>query len=274
MKRTLFLFSLLFLIRAQDLYTQDMDVTVYLKTSQNEIKIFANNRKPYPISLELTLTLVAAETKQGLPEFFLIPAMKDSTLLTELVLPNQNGSSFKFNYKFWMGDFSATHENKHVYSFPFEESEGFYLDQGYDGKISHQRKFALDFSMDIGTPIHAARSGIVIKVKEDSDFGCPKLDCVDLANLIIVLHDDNTFAEYAHLKYNGAVVSVGDSVAAGDLIGYSGNTGYSTGPHLHFTVSRASEKGYKTVPTLFRLNKSKIGYLIEGRKYFNVKKRD
>jgi murein DD-endopeptidase MepM/ murein hydrolase activator NlpD len=274
MKRILFLFSLLFLINSQDLYTQDMDVTVYLKTSQNEIKIFANNRKPYPISLELTLTLVAVETKKGLPEFFLIPAMTDSTLLTELVLPNQIGSSFKFNYKFWIGDFSATHEDKHIYSFPFEESEGYFLDQGYDGKLSHQRIFALDFSMEIGTPIYAARGGIVIKVKEDSDFGCPKLDCVDLANLITIFHDDNTFAEYVHLKYNGAVVSAGDSVETGDLIGYSGNTGYSTGPHLHFTVNRATEKGYKAVPTLFRLNKSKIGYLIEGRKYFHVKKRD
>ncbi len=258
----------------QGLYAQDKNVSVYLKTTQSVIKIFANNQNPYPVSLELELILTAIETKEGLPEFFLIPAMTDSVLLTELVVPKQAGSSFKFNYKFWTGDFGAIHENKYVYTLPFEEGEGFMLHQGYDGTISHQGKFALDFSMNIGTPVHAARNGKVIKVKEDSDFGCPKLDCVDLANMITILHDDNTFAEYVHLKYNGAVVSVGDSVAAGVLIGYSGNTGYSTGPHLHFVVNRASRYGYKTVPTLFRLNKSKIAYLIEGRKYFNVKQRD
>jgi murein DD-endopeptidase MepM/ murein hydrolase activator NlpD len=56
------------------------------------------------------------------------------------------------------------------------------------------------------------------------------------ANFVRVLHDDGSMGMYAHLEYYGVGVKVGQRVAAGDLLGLSGNTGYSTGPHLHFAV--------------------------------------
>ena len=58
------------------------------------------------------------------------------------------------------------------------------------------------------------------------------------ANYVIIEHSDGTMGNYYHLKQGGAVAVIGQKVAKGDLIGYSGNTGYSSGPHLHFSVSK------------------------------------
>jgi murein DD-endopeptidase MepM/ murein hydrolase activator NlpD len=54
--------------------------------------------------------------------------------------------------------------------------------------------------------------------------------------MISVLQVDGTYAEYLHLRHGGTVVKPGDRVVAGQLIGYSGNTGWSSTPHIHFHV--------------------------------------
>ena len=63
---------------------------------------------------------------------------------------------------------------------------------------------------------------------------------IDKANTVAIVHDDGTVAEYAHLSPGAELVKLGQRVNAGELLGYSGNTGYSSGPHLHFIVSRPS----------------------------------
>lgn len=56
------------------------------------------------------------------------------------------------------------------------------------------------------------------------------------ANFVCVQHSDGTYARYFHLSRNGVRVKKGDRVAAGDILGLSGNTGFSSAPHLHFDV--------------------------------------
>jgi murein DD-endopeptidase MepM/ murein hydrolase activator NlpD len=56
------------------------------------------------------------------------------------------------------------------------------------------------------------------------------------SNFIRILHGDGTMALYAHLKPEGVLVRAGQSVSVGQEIGLSGNTGFSTAPHLHFVV--------------------------------------
>lgn len=61
-----------------------------------------------------------------------------------------------------------------------------------------------------------------------------------MGNLVRVRHTDGTAATYAHLGFFGVAVEEGEIVAAGKLLGYSGATGYASGPHLHFAVTRAA----------------------------------
>ncbi|UOB19477.1 M23 family metallopeptidase [Abyssalbus ytuae] len=100
--------------------------------------------------------------------------------------------------------------------------------------------------MNEGTGVYAIREGLVVDVKEDSNVGCPSDECLKMANYITVLHDDHSFAEYAHLKKNGALVKAGDKIKRGDLIGYSGKTGWATGAHLHVEVYTRNRGDRKT----------------------------
>ena len=124
-----------------------------------------------------------------------------------------------------------------IYELPYKEGLKYKVVQGYGGRFSHKNKAALDFAMPIGTPVYAAREGIVFSFKDNSDKGGPFSKYGKKANYIIIQHDDGSFGCYWHLKKNGVVVKTG-SVSKGQLIGYSGNTGFVLRPHLHFAVKR------------------------------------
>lgn len=88
----------------------------------------------------------------------------------------------------------------------------------------------VDFGAPVGTPIYAAAAGEVIVSKSSGYNGGYGL-------YVVVKHANGTQTLYAHNSRN--VVAVGDTVSAGQVIGYIGNTGRSTGPHLHFEVRGA-----------------------------------
>jgi murein DD-endopeptidase MepM/ murein hydrolase activator NlpD len=84
----------------------------------------------------------------------------------------------------------------------------------------------------------------------------------------VIYHEDGTFAEYVHLKKDGAQVSVGDMVSAGDFIAYSGNTGWSSGPHLHFMVFQFTKEGTrKSFKTLFS-TEAKNGVFLKEKMFY------
>jgi murein DD-endopeptidase MepM/ murein hydrolase activator NlpD len=116
--------------------------------------------------------------------------------------------------------------------------------QGPNGRYSHRGRlgWAFDFAMPEGTPILAARGGIVAEVLDGFTEGAPNKGLRDKANRVHVLHADGTFGEYAHLR-KGVAVAVGDAVRTGQRLGASGNTGYTTRPHLHFHVWRRAADG-------------------------------
>lgn len=134
--------------------------------------------------------------------------------------------------------------------------DGFYLplrcgmsariSQGNNSGFSHSgySAYAFDFSIPLDTPLHAMRRGRVIKVYDRTRPGDPCYsgggrDCITKANLVWIRHADGTVTSYAHL--NRATVAVGDRVERGDVIGRSGSSGYSTGPHAH--VARQEDCG-------------------------------
>ena len=126
------------------------------------------------------------------------------------------------------------------YVLPWEIGKTFTVGQGNCTDGSHslgQIQFAYDINMPIKTKIVAMRSGIVVKVIESFvDLESGTVGLVDEANIINVKHDDGSEAQYVHLTLNGALKNEGDSVDQGEIIALSGNTGKTTGPHLHFQV--------------------------------------
>lgn len=127
-----------------------------------------------------------------------------------------------------------------LYRLPFEPGRRCIVGQGSFGVFglgSHTCQYAIDFVMEIDTRILAARGGRVVAVREDCEnVNCPFAPETCCGNQITIEHDDGTRAYYVHLVQFGACVEVGAEVQQGDVIGRSGNTGYSIGPHLHFGV--------------------------------------
>ena len=88
-----------------------------------------------------------------------------------------------------------------------------------------------------------------------------------MGNHIGIRHSDGTTAYYWHLKHNEAFVNIGDTIVKGQVIGLSGNTGFSFFPHLHFEVRYRNESGRLTrLTTLFNTSKG-IKYLHAGKFY-------
>lgn len=122
---------------------------------------------------------------------------------------------------------------------PFANGSQYELGQGFGGTFSHSETcdfHALDFIMDEGTDIHAVAPGRVVKTKQDSNSGGGTVAFADLANFVVVDHGEGYYASYYHLCQNCVDVSVGDVVTQGQVIGQSGNTGFSSEPHLHFSL--------------------------------------
>ena len=165
-------------------------------------------------------------------------------------------------------------DTSYVYLLPFENDKAHLLMQGYFGKFSHKERAALDFKMNQGTRILAARDGVVIRVKEDGDMGGLKKAYRQFGNNIIIQHIDGSRSGYWHLQKDGALVIVGDTVRKGQVIGLSGNTGYTSGPHLHFIVWRSlNNRQWQQVATRFETSKG-IKYLRAWKWYRSTKKQN
>ena len=158
-------------------------------------------------------------------------------------------------------------DSSFVYALPYEEGEKHRLVQGYFGPFSHKERAALDFKMKRGTKITAARSGVVMRLKEDGNRGGWSRKYRSEGNYIIIQHADGSRSGYWHLQQNGALVSVGDSVKQGQVIALSGKTGYAAMPHLHFLVwGYDDNRQWQQVPTRFQTSKG-IKYLKPLKRY-------
>ena len=180
---------------------------------------------------------------------------------------------YRFNINLQPGKLLAEHDKTAVYRLPYRIGTSHRVVQAYGGRFTHQGNiyFSIDFAMKPGTPIHAARAGVVAGTKSDSQKSGNTKDFLDFANYVSIAHADGTYAEYAHLKYQGVEVEMGEHVKQGQLIGYSGNTGYSKGPHLHFAVLQVtSAEDSTTIPVTFLTDQGVVGRLRTHHDYLAV----
>ncbi len=256
MKRSVLLF--LIILITNTLFSQgESAVKVYYENTESDLTVYADNSGFVSKSVRIEMEYKGFRNIGTSQDVFFIPPNTKKLKLIELELTGQGKVSFGYEYTIYFGDVNAKHDDTFPYMLPFSDEIDFKLTQGYNGKFSHQSKKALDFTMPIGTKIVAARSGVIIDSKEDSNTGCEAPRCLDAANYITVLHNDGSFAQYYHLKQNGVVVALSDIVEQGQLIGYSGNTGFTSGAHLHFEVNISTLEGIKTVPTQFNIEGKK-----------------
>ena len=139
------------------------------------------------------------------------------------------------------------------YVLPYPVGTSYRISQANCTNYSHSGllRYAFDFEMPIGTSVAAARPGVVVYVIEGFSDGD---DEWYHSNLVRIGHGDGSYALYAHLTRNGALVEIGQSVVAGEIIALSGNTGYTLDlPHLHFQVAPCSfYENCGTLPVTFR----------------------
>lgn len=191
-----------------------------------------------------------------------------------IMMLNRPGERLDGHYRYFLewtvGDKDAVHDDDYVYALPYASGRSYRVLQGYGSRFSHTglEAFAVDFDMPEGTPVHAARPGVVARLEESHSKGCWEDGCGRYANFIVVLHDDGTTGEYYHLQQDGALVEVGERVERGQKIGLSGNTGHTTMPHLHFAVYRATEWGNtQSIPVRFRSADGLVARPRHGARY-------
>lgn len=219
-----------------------------LETNNGRYLAFADNNLAGPIEVLLQSRGGGFDSDPPLPARATVPA-RGSTLVA--VLDGSRGGELLMDSL--PGDPSARPRD-YEYLLPLQQ-RGFRIDQGFGGGFSHndsQNRYAVDFAADIGTPVLAAREGVVMQVENDfAKAGLNRERYGGRANFIRILHDDGTMALYAHLREEGALVRVGQRVRAGQQIGLSGNTGFTTGPHLHFVIQ--VNRGMKLESLPFRM---------------------
>ncbi|MBV9120978.1 MAG: LysM peptidoglycan-binding domain-containing protein [Chloroflexi bacterium] len=151
---------------------------------------------------------------------------------------------------------AAVTRGPRIYKLPFPGGASFDVCQGNNhagGTHVGAAAYAWDFCMDVGTPVTASRGGTVRMVRQESNMGGWGAKFANDANFIVIDHGDGTSTLYMHLMLHGARVKVGDQVQTGQLIGYSGNTGWTSAPHLHFMVMKTEQDNYyaQSLPVLF-----------------------
>lgn len=243
---------ILMLMMGWGLNTSDLPVSVYeVKLPDGSIEIRSQNKEFRPYTLEINWSVRNVATPPA--KFFVVPALAKDYALT-VIKPTAKAYSYSYHFTCIPGDIVGTkHNDSYTYAIPFKPGFKSKVSQGYNGSYSHNGIKAIDFVAPQGTPVCAAREGIVVEVVQHNKSGCASSKCMRLANFVKILHDDGSEALYSHLQYRGSLVSPGEKVTRGQVIAKSGNTGWTTNPHLHFEVLIPDYKGGKSIPTKFKM---------------------
>lgn len=232
------------------------EVRLFQRAAGADVELVAQNTFYAPIQLAFrikSMSNVSADTPRD--GFRMLPPRSETAVL--VIAKERPGAelSIEYDFQFLPGQPGAEHNPSQPYRLPYALASAVRVSQAYPDSITHGDQsavHAIDFVMPIGTDVFAAREGVVIEVASDffengTDLGVngPR------ANVVRVLHDDGTMSLYGHLNWNSIRVRPGQRVARGEYLADSGNTGFSTGPHLHFVVQRNKGGALESVPVEF-----------------------
>ena len=231
-------------------------VRVSATESGNTVRFLAENNFFAPVELRLRFTRFEnLERPADFDDLGWVIPPKSTTEVMRLPLIQGGAPNVEFTYEYHVGDPRAVHRPNAPYRVPYALATRFPVTQAYPDVVTHQSEasqYAVDIAMPIGTDIFAARAGIVFDVSSDNwSGGIDPINDGPKANVVQILHDDGTYAVYAHLNWNSIRVSPGDRVVRGQFIADSGNTGFSSGPHLHFVVMKNAGLRARSLPFQF-----------------------
>ena len=202
-------------------YPADKDYKITFKNSYIKIKSFDEDGKKValiPVHYSTPEGVYTVKISEGDNEVFSKTmsekrSEKNMKVMTNFVAEAKKSPAVK---KLWDSNFILPVQSK--ISSPFGAMR--FVNNKVVGYHS-----GIDFPVPVGTPLKASNSGKVVLAKELTSTG----------NTLVIDHGMNVFSSYAHMSVLN--VKEGDTVKKGDIIGKSGNTGFTTGPHLHFTIS-------------------------------------
>ena len=224
-------------------------------TRQEPAHLFFNH---YWGPAELEIRLNMAENIRStpvLPARVVLPPQEERQVVQLSPVDPAQGFRYQLAYTLVPGPpLAALPEDMDFYP-PFPSGLEFPISQGFAGGPTHSdgaNRYAVDIVMPTGTPVLTARGGLVMETEDDFHGGEQSQRFLDRANRVRILHDDGSMAVYAHLQENSVRIYPGVKIPSGTWIASSGNTGFSSGPHLHFVVQVNAGLSLESIPFRFR----------------------
>lgn len=217
--------------------------TTKFEVKNDSLFIYVDNPLKCPLTIKVFTKNKEVKSQLNVNFPLVLKSEKDSLLFYSLIDVRDKKLNIKFSSIFGTPNDEI---NIRKVSLPFFSGRKYKVIQGYNGRFSHQEifsKYAIDFNLKKGDTICAVADGYVVGVIEDYKYGGKSKEWRPYANFVTVYHPEmNIYSQYVHLKYKGSLVSINDAVKMNQAIALSGDTGFSSGEHLHFNAFKATHE--------------------------------